>query len=108
MAALRELQLKKAYHKPEDDIATAFYLPAIAAATRYDRAVGFFSSSIYLLAWPSLKQFVAAGGRMRLICSPVLSDDDHVALRNGYSDRNDAEAGERIRDEFARLRAAPG
>lgn len=107
MTALRDLALKKAYHKPEDDIASAFYLPAVAAATHYDRAVGFFSSSIYLLAWPSLKQFVAAGGRMRLICSPVLSDQDHAAMRDGYSDRADAEAAERIRDDFARLRASP-
>lgn len=107
MTALRDLALKKAYHKPEDDIASAFYLPAVAAATRYDRAVGFFSSSIYLLAWPSLKQFVTAGGRMRLICSPVLSDQDHAAMRDGYSDRADAEAAERIRDDFARLRAYP-
>ena len=105
--ALRDLTLKKAYHKPEDDIASAFYLPAVAAATQYDRAVGFFSSSIYLLAWPSLKQFVAAGGRMRLICSPVLSDQDHAALRDGYSDRADEEAAARIQDDFARLRAAP-
>lgn len=108
MTALRDLSLKKAYHKPEDDIASAFYLPAVAAATHYDRAVGFFSSSIYLLAWPSLKQFVSAGGRMRLICSPVLSDQDHAALRDGYSDRADAEAAGRIRDDFARLRASPG
>jgi superfamily II DNA or RNA helicase len=105
--ALRDLPLKKAYHKPEDDIAAAFYLPAVAAATQYDRAVGFFSSSIYLLAWPSLKRFVASGGRMRLICSPVLSDQDHAALRDGYSDRADAEAAERIQDDFARLRASP-
>lgn len=107
MTALRDLPLKKAYHKPEDDIASAFYLPAVAAATRYDRAVGFFSSSIYLLAWPSLKKFVAAGGRMRLICSPVLSDQDYAAMREGYSDRADADAAERIRDDFARLRASP-
>jgi len=106
--ALRDLALKKAYHKPEDDIASAFYLPAVAAATHYDRAVGFFSSSIYLLAWPSLKRFVAAGGRMRLICSPILSDQDHAALRDGYSDRVDAEAAERIKEDFARLRASPG
>lgn len=105
--ALRDLPFKKAYHKPEDDIAAAFYLPAVAAATQYDRAVGFFSSSIYLLAWPSLKRFVASGGRMRLICSPVLSDQDHAALRDGYSDRADAEAAERIQDDFARLRASP-
>jgi len=107
MTALRDLALKKAYHKPEDDIASAFYLPAVASATRYDRAVGFFSSTIFLLAWPSLKQFVAAGGRMRLICSPVLSDLDQDALREGYSERAEAQASDEIRAEFGRMLASP-
>lgn len=104
---LHDLHLKKAYHKPEDDIAAAFYLPAVAAATRYDRAVGFFSSSIYVIAWSSLRQFVANGGKMRLICSPVLSDDDHEALREGYSERAEADAAEQIQADFARMLAAP-
>jgi hypothetical protein len=107
MSALAALPLKKAYHKPEDDIASGFYLPAMAAATRYDRAVGFFSSSIYVLAWTSLKQFVANGGRMRLICSPVLSGDDEEAFREGYSDRAEVEAADRIRSDFARMMASP-
>lgn len=107
MATLRDLSLKKAYHKPEDDIAADFYLPTVAAATRYDRAVGFFSSSIYQLAWPSLRQFVTNGGTMRLICSPVLSDDDHEAMREGYSDRAAQGAADQIRADFARLLAAP-
>ena len=107
MNELAALRLKKAYHKPEDDIAADFYLPAISVAKHYDRAVGFFSSSIYLLAWKSLKQFVANGGRMRLICSPVLSDDDNDAVRNGYSARAEAMAADRIREEFDRLLASP-
>ena len=69
MGTLRELPLKQAYHKPEDDIAHAFYLPCLAAAQIYDRAVGYFSSAIYVLAWPSLREFVASGGKIRLICS---------------------------------------
>lgn len=107
MASLGSLSFKKAYHKPEDDIASAFYLPAIALATNYDRAVGFFSSSIYTLAWQSLKSFVANGGRMRLICSPVLSDEDHEAMRQGYSARALAIADEGIRADFRRILATP-
>lgn len=96
----------RAYHKPEDDIAGAFYLPAVSAAVRYDRAVGFFSSTIFLLAWPSLKTFAAAGGKMRLICSPVLSDDDYDALRDGYSERAEITATEDIKAAFERLLAS--
>lgn len=103
MGPLSLLPIKKAYHKPEDDIASAFYLPAIAAATRYDRAVGFFSSSIYLLAWKSLKQFVDNGGKMRMICSPVLSDEDSEALYTGYSSRLETSAAERIISDFSQM-----
>lgn len=103
MTCLRELDLKRAYHKPEDDLAEDFYLPAVRSAVLYDRAVGFFSSTIFLLAWPSLKQFVQAGGRMRLICSPILSAGDHEAMREGYSERTEIEAGRAIAEGFRQL-----
>ena len=102
---LRDHTFKRAYHKPEDDIAEGFYLPAVRSSLNYDRAVGFFSSTIFLLAWPSLREFAAAGGHMRLICSPVLSDVDHDALREGYSDKAEAAAGEAIAEAFQRLLA---
>lgn len=100
---LRQHSFRRAYHKPEDDIAGEFYLPAVRSAVSYDRAVGFFSSTIFLLAWPSLKEFCAAGGRMRLICSPVLSDEDHEAMREGYSERLEGPAAADIAAAFQRL-----
>jgi superfamily II DNA or RNA helicase len=108
MGKLANLRLNQAYHKPEDDIARGFYLPCLAAAQYYDRAVGFFSSAIYALAWPSLRQFVDQGGKMRLICSPVLSVDDTNALREGYTARRDAVQGELLKSEFVRMLAAQG
>ena len=107
MAELAAIPLKKAYHKPEDDIARAFYLPCMAAAVRYDRAVGFFSSTVYTVAWKGLKAFVANGGKMRLICSPVLSDEDHEAMRAGYSARAEIDCAERMKADFAALMASP-
>lgn len=108
MATLADLQLKQAYHKPEDDIARAFYLPCMAAAHTYDRAVGYFSSAIYALAWPSLREFVDNGGRIRLICSPVLCSDDVTAMAAGYSARDDDAHGALLKDEFRQLLATPG
>lgn len=106
--SLAGLTLKQAYHKPEDDIAEEFYLPCFARAKTYDRAVGFFGSSIYSLAWPSLRHFVSRKGTIRLICSPVLSDNDINAMNDGYSARADEQNGEAIRDEFRRLLSTPG
>src|SRR6266403_2894722 len=107
MTVLSSLDFKQAYHKPEDDIARQFYLPAMAAAHSYDRAVGYFGSAIYVLAWPSLRHFVAQGGKIRMICSPSLSPEDVDAMTEGYEVRNAAQ-GERIREEFHRLVTTPG
>jgi superfamily II DNA or RNA helicase len=108
MGSLAEIRLQQAYHKPEDDIALAFYLPCLAAAHSYDRAVGYFSSAIYALAWPSLRQFVDNGGRIRLICSPVLSTDDVNAMADGYAARDESHQGELLKEEFRRLLTTPG
>ncbi|WP_416050076.1 DEAD/DEAH box helicase family protein [Cupriavidus basilensis] len=108
MGNLANLQLRHSYHKPEDDIAKTFYLPCLAAASTYDRAVGYFSSAIYALAWPSLREFVDNGGKMRLICSPVLSADDAAAMRDGYTARADETQGTRLKEEFHRLLSIPG
>ncbi|WP_416268605.1 DEAD/DEAH box helicase family protein [Burkholderia cepacia] len=108
MTTLKDLQIKQAYHKPEDDIADAFYLPCMAAAHTYDRAVGYFSSAIYALAWPSLREFVDNGGTIRLICSPVLSDDDVSAMVEGYAARDDDAQGALLKEQFRLLLATPG
>lgn len=64
MSGLADLPLKTDYRKGRDDIAGAFYLPCMSIAARYDRAVGFFNSAIYVIAWPSLKDFVARQGKI--------------------------------------------
>jgi superfamily II DNA or RNA helicase len=101
--SLAALDLKLAYHKGEDDIAGEFYLPCMERSRRYDRAVGFFSSSIYVLAWPSLRQFVRNGGSIRLICSAVLSAVDVDALHDGYGARTVADFAADARAELVRL-----
>lgn len=99
MPKLSALPLKASYHKGADNIAADFYLPCMASAQRYDRAVGFFNSAIYAIAWPSLRDFVARGGRMRIICSPVLLPADIEALTQGYAEKVEHEAASRLRDD---------
>jgi len=103
MTRLSALALKPAYHKGADNIAADFYLPCMAVAHRYDRAVGFFNSTIYTIAWPSLRDFVARGGRMRIICSPILLPADVEALARGYADKVEREAAARLREEAEKL-----
>ena len=93
MTGLRDHDFAPSYDKSVDDLAGLFYLPCMRAATRYDRISGYFSSAVFSIAWPALKDFVKAGGRMRLICSPVFSSTDVGALRQGYEALSDEELG---------------
>ena len=107
MPRLDSLSLKASYHKGEDDIARAFYVPCMDAAVQYDRAVGFFNSTIYTLAWPSLSSFVARGGKMRIVCSPVLLPADIDALDRGYQDKLETAVAERLRAETEQMLRDP-
>lgn len=75
---------RRRYNSPPDDLIQEFYRPALHRSVRYDRAVGFFSSSLLAAIAPALDKFVSNGGRMRLITSPAnLSDDDLLAMGKG-------------------------
>lgn len=100
---LSDLNLQTSYQKGDDDIAADFYLPCMERATRYDRAVGFFSSTVYIIAWPSLRGFVARNGAMRIICSPALSQDDIEAMSRGYSAREEAAVADAMRAELEKM-----
>ena len=107
MSGLSSLPLRTDYRKGRDDIAQDFYLPCMRIALRYDRAVGFFNSAIYVIAWPSLKDFVARHGQIRLICSPVLPPRDIEAIETGYSDRFEQDNGGKLRDDIRYILTIP-
>ena len=103
MSGLATLALRTSYHRGRDDIANDFYLPAMRRAIEYDRAVGYFRSAAFIIAWPALREFVAHGGRIRILCSQVLSPEDIEALDAGYAARVDGTIAARLRDEVATL-----
>jgi superfamily II DNA or RNA helicase len=107
MRDLSELTLQVAYHKGRDDIAGDFYLPCMDRAVRYDRAVGYFRSTAFLIAWPALKRFVERAGTMRILCSQVLANEDVDALEQGYAAQADERLGTRLREEVAALLRDP-
>ena len=99
MGNLAEVTLRTSYHKGRDDIAEAFYLPCMRRASEYDRAVGYFRSTAFVIAWPALRQFVQGGGKIRILCSQVLSGADIDALEQGYSARVDDALATRLTEE---------
>ncbi len=87
--SLKDFPFKPDYSKPDDNIANEFYLPCMRTSRQYDRISGYFGSTIYIIAWEALKEFVAHDGHMRLICSPCLSDEDQAAISEGYQNKTD-------------------
>ncbi|MFC8388402.1 DEAD/DEAH box helicase family protein [Streptomyces sp. NPDC057238] len=72
------------YRSDRCDIVRDFYVPALAAATSYDRAVGYFSASVLAVLGQGVDDFAARGGTMRIIASPQLTADDVEQIRVGY------------------------
>lgn len=96
------LSLKTEYRSGEDNLVTDFYAPCLRAASIYQRAVGYFRSSVFLLAGEELIEFARCGGHMQLVCSPDLRGEDVEAMQNGYSDREKILA-KRMTEEFESL-----
>lgn len=103
MSGLADLALRTSYHKGRDDVAGDFYLPAMRLAVEYDRAVGYFRSAAFIIAWPALREFVTNGGRIRILCSQVLSAHDIDALDAGFEARVDEAVVARLRNEVENL-----
>lgn len=101
--ALRDIQFKSFYNKADTDIAKEFYLPCMAASLQYDRATGYFGSTVYLLSWSCLKEFVSKGGKIRIICSPYLSKPDQEAIDEGLSAKSSDEQKEELFNEFREI-----
>lgn len=107
MGNLANLNLLPAYHKGENNIAEEFYLPCMSQANTYDRAVGFFNSTIYIIAWSSLKEFVRNNGKIRIICSPILSPSDIEAIDEGYEAKAEEENAKLLQEEIKRMLENP-
>ena len=101
--SLRDLNIRSYYNKADIDIAQEFYLPCMAASTKYDRATGYFGSTVYLLSWGCLKEFIDNGGKIRIICSPYLAKMDQDAIDEGLQARSSSEAYDNLFEEFKQI-----
>jgi hypothetical protein len=85
--SLRSLKLKSEYRTGADDLVRDFYTACARTSVRYDRAVGYFRSSILLLAGGAIVDLALRNGYVRLICSPDLTEEDLDAMHRGYEER---------------------
>src|SRR5437868_6799696 len=80
--SLRDVRLELSYDESTaSQLLEDFYIPCLSRAIAYDRAAGYFRSSIYVLAGVAMSGFALRGGSMRLVCSPHMNPRDVLALR---------------------------
>lgn len=101
---LKDINYMTSYSKSNNDnIATDFYIPSLSVSKRYDRATGYFGSTIYIIAWGGLKEFVKNGGKIRIICSPYLAEHDQEAIEIGINSKKEESAIDEFKQELSQL-----
>ncbi|MCJ7634693.1 hypothetical protein MUP77_20170, partial [Candidatus Bathyarchaeota archaeon] len=84
---LRDCHLVYEYRSDSTNIVDNFYIPCLKESINYWRAVGYFTSQGLALAAKGLYGFVASGGHMRLVASPLFEEEDIAAIERGYETR---------------------
>lgn len=76
----KDLDLKISYNSSSDDLLNDFYIKVLKITNKYDRIAGFFSSSILIGAMKGFYEIAKKKGKIRIIMSPKLSEEDVILL----------------------------
>lgn len=77
--SLRDLNISTSYETTESKthLVDEFYNPVLSQAVKYYRIAGFFSSSALAIAAKGIEGLINNGGKMLLLVSPELSEEDY-------------------------------
>lgn len=89
-------RVKPCLNTSEDNLVNELYLPCLKWAKKFDRGVGFFTTGWITYNVSGLSDFASRDGKMRLITSPILSNDDTDAIIN--AENSDREAFKRFEE----------
>jgi superfamily II DNA or RNA helicase len=85
--ALTNLILETEYRTGTSDPILGLFTPCLGQSILYKRAVGYFRSSVFIVAGTAIIDFAQRGGKIQLICSPELETSDIETIRTGYLER---------------------
>lgn len=85
-----DLDIKLSYIScGEENIAKSFLVPTLKQAKLYQRSVGFFSSTVLAPIIDGIVAMARKGGKIQLVASPQLSEQDVKAINLGYEQREE-------------------
>ena len=80
----RDLNIKIKYDSDNSDILNEFYIPVLSRSVEYYRLSGFFSSTSLAVSAQGLEDFIKNNGKMKLVCSAILSKEDVEKIQEVY------------------------
>jgi superfamily II DNA or RNA helicase len=95
---LKDLTIQDEYRSDCGDLIREFYIPCLENATVYKRAVGFFSSTSMAVVAKGITALIRSGGKMQLVASPCLSQEDAEAIATGLRQREEVIASTIVRE----------
>lgn len=87
--SFKSLNLQKEYRSPKNDIVGDMFIPILSNAISYKRSVGFFSSTSLIEVTKGISQLVKNNGKIQIVASPKLSEEDICAIKLGYEKRKE-------------------
>ena len=91
--SLQDLSLEVSYESSEKNnyLIDNFYIPVLQESNKYFRIAGFFSSSCLAIVSKGIEGLVKNNGKMFLLISPELSDEDYQTIVDHGEIKDDAE-----------------
>lgn len=87
--SLKDVKIEKVYRNLSNDVINDFYIPVLRETVVYKRAVGFFNSSALYEIATGLQHLIINNGKIQLIVSPKLEEEDVEAIIKGYKTREE-------------------
>lgn len=84
---LQDVNIKNEYRSLIDNVIIDFYIPILNESVLYQRAVGFFSSSALIAISKGIEGLIRNNGKIQIIASPKLSQEDIEEIKKGYEIR---------------------
>lgn len=88
--SFKDLNISIRYRTDMHNFPRDFLVPVLSKTVTYKRGVGYFSTSSLVHLTEGLCELAANGGKVQLVCSPNLSQEDIRAIELGYKTREEA------------------
>lgn len=87
--SFKELDVQIRYRSEIHNFPRDFLVPVLSQTRVYKRGTGYFSTSSLIQLSVGLCEMARNGGKIQIVCSPHLDEDDIRAIDLGYKKRND-------------------